>query len=96
LEIGNEFAKKKINKFEKDKLTQPLCPPLKLWRQNRVCGEEAVFDLSVWTGLVFKRNIREGEQSMELDTFTHLSGKYFYSLLTQSVPHSPTDAIELN
>jgi hypothetical protein len=31
---------------------------------------------------------------MELETFTHLSGKYFYSLLMQSIPHLPTDAIK--
>jgi hypothetical protein len=71
---------------------------------NRVCGKEAVFDLAVWmrffSGEIhdkrvkykLKTNIREGEESMELDTFTHLSGKCFYSLLMQSIPHSP-DAI---
>jgi hypothetical protein len=70
----------------------PLCPPLKLCRQNRVCGKEAVFDLAIRMGLVFRRNTR-GRREHGAWHFTHLSGKYFYSLLIQSVPHSPTDAI---
>jgi hypothetical protein len=53
LEIGNEFAKEDETNLKKIKLTHPLYPPLKLWSQNRVCGEEAVFDLAVWMGLVF-------------------------------------------
>jgi hypothetical protein len=55
LEIGNQFAKKKSTNLKKIKLTHPLDPPLKLWTQNRVCGKEAVFDLAVRMGLVFRR-----------------------------------------